>query len=328
MKSAKRIAIANVAWSELYEGDALVGEHAFLRKNGWGAERYNFLPTPTGEYAGYVRPVGPAESVPNPSVKDGWLLVYVSKRKGVPGLFIVGWFENVTFLPEYMDRPEYEDRNDFPLTPDDTKFHYGVVADRAVRVPEALRDVKIETTAMRRTSIMYLRGHGTPSSKKEALAESILGQIEELNALMEQVGFDDDTDGGRNVITTDSKRRKEVEDASMASATDYLERSGYVVEDVSRKKIGYDLLATRKSATRTKPRQLFVEVKGTQASQPRFLMSRRERGFMDGPVNKDRWRLLIVTSALKQPKPTEMNRREVNSRFHMSTFTWFGEAKS
>jgi hypothetical protein len=326
MKSYQRIAIANVAWSELYEGDALVGDHAFLQKNGWGAERYNFLPVPDGGYAGYVRPVGPTDAVPNPREKDGWLVIYVSKRKNRPGLYIVGWFENATFLPDYRDRPEYEIGDEFPLTPDNTKFHYVAVAKNAFRVPEELRDVKIETTAMRRTSIMYLRGHGTFSAKKEALAQSVVRQIDELRELIGNVGFQDNTDK-RNSITTDSNRRKEVEDASMDCATDYLKGLGYSVKDVSADKIGYDLLGTKKSATSKHPKQLFVEVKGTQADRPRFLMSRRERLFMDDPINETRWRLLIVTSALKKPKPLALNRSEVNSRFDLSTFTWFGEEK-
>lgn len=327
MRFPLRIAIANVAWSELYEGDALVGDHAFLKKNGWGAERYNFLPVPGGTYAGYVRPVGPLEAVPNPGDKDGWLLVYVSKRKSVPGLYIVGWFENATFLPEYQDRPEYEANDDFPLTPDNTKFHYDVTADRAIRVPEGLRDVKIETTVMRRTSIMYLRGHGKSTPPKEALARSVVRQIEALRGLIENVGFKDDVGDNKNLITTDSKKRKEVENASMACASDYLEGLGYKVKDVSARKKGYDILATRSASSRNFPQQLFVEVKGTQADRPRFLMSRRERLFMDDPVNDSRWRLLIVTSALKNPKPHELNRREVNARFDLSTFTWFGEEK-
>ncbi len=149
-----RIAIANVAWSELYEGDALIGDHDFLRRNGWGAQRYNFVRDDGGRYHVYVRPVGSSDATPNPTEKDGWLLVLVSKRKGKPGLYIVGWFEDATFLSTYEDRPEYWSDEGFPPTPDGSRFPYIVTADTGVRVPEDLRDVRLETTAMRRASIM------------------------------------------------------------------------------------------------------------------------------------------------------------------------------
>lgn len=327
MSIPARIAIANVAWSELYEGDALVGDHAFLKKNGWGAERYNFLQAPDGKYCGYVRPVGRHEAAPNPDDKGGWLLVYVSKRKGLPGLYIVGWFENAEFLPEYIDRPEYQIASEFPLTPDNSKFHFDITADRAIRVPAVLRDVKIDTTAMRRTSIMYLRGHGKKSDSKIALAKSVVRQINELRKLIETVGTDDFDGDLKKLTTTDTKRRKEVEEASMLEATAYFERRGYGIKDISGRKIGYDLLGTKKNRSRSGPSQLFIEVKGTQAQRPRFLMSRRERLFMDDPVNDARWRLAIVTSALKSPRTLELNRREVYEKFGLSTYTWYGEEK-
>lgn len=325
-----RIAIVNVGWSELYEGDALDGDHAFLRKNGWGAERYNFAQDPAGKFHIYVRPVGPHEAVPSPRKKDGWLLVLVSKRKGRPGLYIVGWFNDASFLNDYTDRPEYSKRTHFPLTPDGGKFPYVAVSKDGLRVPEDLRDARIDTTAMRRTSIMYLRGHGKTSEAKELLAKSVLAQIKKLSATVAAVGSEDerdDADDRENPISSDTKRRQETERRSMEVATAYFERRGYTVDDVSRNKKEFcDLIAVKDRAPR-KGERLCIEVKGTQAEQPRFLMSRRERKFMEDPINAATWRMLMVTSALNKPKLLELTVKETLKMFRLTTFTWFGEAK-
>ena len=331
MAKHNRIAIVNVGWSELYEGDALEGDHAFLRKNGWGAERYNFARDVAGKFHIYVRPVGPHEAVPSPREKEGWLLLLVSKRKGKPGLYIVGWFDDATFLSDYADRPEYSDRRHFPLTPDGGKFPYVVVSRDGVRVPEEMRDVRIETTAMRRTSIMYLRGHGKASNAKETLAKSILAQIEKLRSTMAIVGSDDGLDNSEsrsNPISIDTNRRTEVEKKSMEFAATYFEARGYTVEDVSRDKKEFcDLIVVKNRAPR-KGERLTVEVKGTQANRPRFLMSRRERRFMEDPINEATWRLFMVTSALLNPKPLELTAKETLKLFRLTTFTWFGEERN
>jgi hypothetical protein len=322
----QQIAIANVGWSELYEDDGIVGDHAFLRDNGWGAERYNFSQDRDGNYNIYVRPVGSLEAAPAPRDPDNWLIVLVSKKKNKPGLYIVGWFEDASFLPTYRDRPEYDYDPSFRLTPGEGKYHFNVKARSGFRVPELLRDVRLDSTAMRRTSIMYLRGHGKHSDSKEALAISVLAQIKKLREVVRLVGNGDpqEANGSQKLTTTDTARRREVELAAMTMATEHFEEAGFVVEDVSKENRGYDLFASDPEDPNI---QRFVEVKGTQADRPRFLLSRREQRFMDDPVNTAGWRLLVVTSALAKPQAHEYTCSEVRRSFELSPFTWFGEEK-
>ncbi len=48
---------------------------------------------------------------------------------------------------------------------------------------------------------------------------------------------------------------------------------------------------------------------------------------MEDPINEDRWRLLMVTSALDKPKVAELTVAQTLKQFALSTFTWFGEEK-
>ena len=108
----------------------------------------------------------------------------------------------------------------------------------------------------------------------------------------------------------------------MEIATAHFKKQGYSVKDVSKDKREFcDLVATNNKS------RLAIEVKGTQSDRPRFLMSRRERRFMEDPVNRDAWRLLIVTSVLQNPTVLELSVEETLKRFEFTTFTWFGEEK-
>lgn len=317
--------IANVGWSAFYCGDGVEGDHAFLRRQGWGAERFNFLPGPRNRFYGYVRPV--SGFVAKPPAPDGWLIVFVARKPGSTGLRIVGWYEGASFRPDYVPRPEYARPGDFRHTPDGDPFPFLIEAKKAVWVPEAERLEQIDTKKMRRASIYYLRGGPKQSAERDRLARSIVRQLGRLTEGLGRRPRQRDPLG--RAITLDANRRREVEDESMRVAKAHFESRGYQVSDVSKKRgLGYDLFAYRREGDRRRgPRELLIEVKGTQGPRRRFLMTHGERSVLEDPLNVDVWRLAMVTNALSSPKISELRVGEVLTDFHLSTFTWLATEK-
>ena len=320
MKVPARMLIANVGWSEFYQGDGVDGDHEFLRRQGWGAERFNFLPGPSGRFYGYVRPV--SGSVPKPPVADGWLIVFVAKKPGDTGLRIVGWYEGATFRPDYAPRPEYRRPGGFRHTPDGETFPYLIEAKHTMLVPESERLEKIDTKKMRRASIYYLRGGPNRSADRDSLARAIVRQLGRLMEKLRRRPRLRDPLG--RAITLDADRRREVEEKSMEAAERYFEGRGYDVSDVSRQRgVSYDLYASKRKGSRMRgPPELIIEVKGTQGPRPGFLMTHGERRVMEDPINADIWRLAMVTDALSSPKVMALRASQVPTNFELSTFTW------
>ena len=112
-------------------------------------ERFNFLPGPNGRYYGYVLPMGPHESPPNPTDRNGWLVIFVARRvKGGP-LLPVGWYEDATFEDSYRERPEYTHGAAFPLDRGKWQYTYVLAADagKVHRIPAESRVLYPEVPA-------------------------------------------------------------------------------------------------------------------------------------------------------------------------------------
>jgi len=101
------------------------------------------------------------------------------------------------------------------------------------------------------------------------------------------------SDSQHSPTTIDPLHREAVEKASMSFVKKQLRREGYQVTDVSDKNLGYDLRASRGADI------LYVEVKGTAGSKPRFIITKNEVSFMGKDPSS---RIGIVTTALTQPK--------------------------
>ena len=111
----------------------------------------------------------------------------------------------------------------------------------------------------------------------------------------------------------DPKTRKEVEHAAVEFVRTSLISQGYCVEDRQRENCGYDLLAVMSNQS------LKIEVKGTDAPEPRFFITRNERSCAaDDPY----WRLAIVTSARDNPRMTILTGLEVESQFTFDPLAW------
>jgi hypothetical protein len=166
------IAFAKIGWCETFSGDEVAGTHRYVTQKEEGHERFNFQPAPDGRYYGYLPPQGRGRAMP--TVRDGWLVVFVAAG-GLDGrIHPVGWYEDATFEEDYRTRPEYDDPDrDFPTDVDDVQYIYLVHAARAFMIPPEHRD-EFEVPGkprLQQTSIIYARAPGKSDAWRREYAD-------------------------------------------------------------------------------------------------------------------------------------------------------------
>ena len=120
-----------------------------------------------------------------------------------------------------------------------------------------------------------------------ARIEKIMRDQPEPAAALSGVG------GGQYAPPTENQK---VERAAMQAVTDFYERGGWTVDDVSMAKVGWDLTCSRRGQV------CRVEVKGVRSERPIVFLTANELRAAD---EIDDWYLAIVTRALVEPKVTE-----------------------
>lgn len=305
-----RIALVKTGWSDEYKGGPVLGRYAHIEQFDEAHERFNFRRTTDGRYYGYVPPIGKEQRPPQPKVKDGWLLIFVSARNGNGPLTVVGWYENATLHAEYSDRPEYTTESDFENDVHGAKFGYCISADTAHMIPVASRTQTVSGDHFKRSPVLYVRGNGKDDPWRKELANLAEELIRNPPA---------DTDKPPPRITfPDQEHRKRVELASIEAAKALLSKT-HRVTDRQKDNCGYDLLARdRKTGD-----ELHVEVKGTSSTTMHFYLTRGEYRYMQTP----QWRLLMVTEALTKPQLTLLTHREVKKTFDLEAFAWEATAR-
>ena len=303
----ERIAFVKTGWSEEYKGGPVVGRHAHISKFEEAHERFNFLKGPNQHFYAYLPPIGRNFRPPQPKETDDWLVIFVSARNGNGPLTVLGWYEHATFEREYQERLEYESGQDFETDVDGNNYIYCVSANVAQLIPEENRSVVISGDHFKRTPIIYARGNGQDDGWRQELAilaEEIVGNSELRITTNSRPTFN----------FPDLEHRNAVEKAAIEKAIEYLEGKKYKITDRQKDNCGYDLLAKRKRS----PNELHVEVKGTSVQEKRFFMSRNEKQYMPNP----KWRLLVVTNALDNPKVTVLTASEVERMFQFNALSW------
>lgn len=300
-----RIALVKTGWSDEYRGGPVLGRYAHIAQFDEAHERFNFRRTEDGRYYGYMPPIGTKQRPPQPTVKDGWLLIFISARNGNGPLTVVGWYENATLHPEYSDRPEYKTEPDFENDVHGARFGYCISAGTAHLIPVASRTQTVSGDHFKRASILYVRGNG----KNDVWRMELANMAEELVG-NPPVGTDKPPP---NIAFPDVEHRKKVELAAIDAARAFFSKT-HRVTDRQKDNCGYDLLArNRKNGD-----ELHVEVKGTSGSTMHFYLTRGEYRYMRSP----QWRLLMVTDALTKPQLTLLTHKEVEKKFDLEAFAW------
>jgi hypothetical protein len=111
----------------------------------------------------------------------------------------------------------------------------------------------------------------------------------------------------------DSKTRSEIEVAAVEFVVSHLKSQGFAVTDCQRENRGYDFVAI--GADRT----LYIEVKGTDSSTPRFFITRNER---KAALTEPGWRLYVVTAARATPQLFEYDWIGATTAFRMEALAW------
>lgn len=127
--------------------------------------------------------------------------------------------------------------------------------------------------------------------------------LRSLHGRWERGAIPRETDGDGPVVLTGRgagfgtpEQNRKVEAAAMREVTRELRAQGFDVEDVSARKLGWDLTAI----PRTTDQDLrLIEVKGVSGAQPRILLTRREHATA---ACDERWELAVVTDALGTPQ--------------------------
>lgn len=302
----ERIAFVKTGWSDEYQGGPVFGRYAHIEKFDEAHERFNFRKAADGNYYGYLPPIGKQQRPPQPKVGEGWLLIFISARNGNGPLTIVGWYENATLHPEYLDRPEYTTEPDFETDINGENFGYCISTDTAYLIPVASRTQTISGDHFKRSPIIYVRGNGKSDAWRKELANIaerlILNPPEDIDKSPPKISF------------PDPEHRKQVELASIKAAQKYLSKT-HRVTDRQRDNCGYDLLARHKKTGA----EMHVEVKGTSSKTKHFYLTRGEYRYM---LSNTKWRLLMVTDALLNPKLKLFTHKEVTKIFDLEAFAW------
>ena len=303
-----RILFAKVAWADLYEGDELVAGHGFVQEHNDGHERFNFKASPDGRYYGYLMPQ--ANGCPAPRDRTGWLVIFVARWQGTGEFVPVGWYQNARILKGYRDRPEYPQ---FELDRTGDRYSYVLEADShsdVHRIPPAERSAVTVPSAPRfvNAKFLYARGHGEWHPWRDeylSVAERIL------------TAFDVRSKAGVAPRPSFPVADMEVAGAAVTAVTEYFRRDPEVkaIADRQRDNCGYDLLVHRFDG-----RDWHIEVKGTKSDRPHFYMSRNEYHYRGDP----RWRLAIVTDALRAPRIDILSLSDVDSQFRFVPIMWEG----
>lgn len=110
-----------------------------------------------------------------------------------------------------------------------------------------------------------------------------------------------------------AETRKAIEKAAVDFVTAHFELLGYRIHDRQADNLGYDLLAVKG------PQALKLEVKGTDATFPRFFLSRNEYKCAQ---RDPEWCLAVVSSARQSPQLQLMGIAELERIFSMDPMAW------
>ena len=317
-----KVAVIKTGWSDDYKGSPVEADHQYVKDVKDGHEKFNFLPGPDGRFYAYTPPLGDKWAAPKPKDRDGWLVFAVAKRPKRPGLYLTGWYENATFAGEYLDKIEYSRDKGFPLDDQGTRFSYTLSSSAAVQIDPDETPHIFPGDYMKRSPVYYLRGNGDKQSWREDLAKKLLA-IRKAYRAPDSLVLRTKTGGGRGGICADPERRKQVEEAAIAMVKAHYKKPTYEIDDRQKDNCGFDLLVR---PARNPKAELHIEVKGTQNSEPHFLMSRREYAYM--LANPNRWRLAMVTKALSvTPELKVMDASEARQHFFWEEFAWHATSK-
>lgn len=319
--SFDKIAIVKVGWSSnQYQGGYVLSKTGYAKEhkkkdiNGLckikGHEAYNFK-----EYKGkcfaYIPPT--AGYAPNPKEKNGWLVIFISRKSSTSRFVPVGWFEDASFVEDYKKRPEYKKDEDFPKDAEEGYFTFCLkaTATNVYCIPKDIQQKLYLNDELANyaahPSIVYAKGNKTNKEKK-ICKEFERYAIKVVKTALPYANRKENRQDSNEIMPPPTDLKKQIENTAIKYATEHYEDYGYIVESVESENCGWDLTIKKRNGED----YLHLEVKGTDSSVFQFFLSRNEYDCMQ----KDSlWKLFIVKNALKKNKKHLKIKKEKVSKY-------------
>ena len=310
LSSVTRVLVCRTAWMDFYRGvsaDKPVGGGAYVNEEGFGHEIFNFKPGTDGRFRGYVRPPG-AGPVRDQRINidrlganrgdhhiDGVTVFWAATNPSLGGTRIAGWYDAARVYRNWRPSPKAERaaRN----LPNDTDAGFMVESasvrllasdDRALILPRAVPG----TTGMGQANVWY-----PPADWAKRLLE-YKAKIEGTKPAPKP--------SPRPPRMQDTEARLRIEREAMAAAIQWCVERELPYEDVSLKKLGWDLQAGEGKAI------LRIEVKGSSLPIGKALLELTPNEFAKMTEHRESYRLAVVSVS--------------GSNTDLVMFAWSGEA--
>ncbi|VVE51334.1 hypothetical protein PIN31009_04674 [Pandoraea iniqua] len=323
----KKVLWVKFGWSAYYRGGPVDGNFGWLKENGEknggrGHEAFNFKPSQDGTYYCYVPPQGKG-AAPSSDDPHGWTVICLAKHPDRTGIYVVGWYENATLYGKWFAPPA-----DFIPQRGDTDragydWSYCISSRTAYFIPPESRRLPFSDPAVRTGKYSYLEGPDIETNESRQRVLALLeGRIDALRPFVVRNPDEnslpdpelDPVDPLKGFGTPE--HRKAVEKAAEDAVIAHYQSDGFACERVTHLPCGYDFVFSKKG------KKLHVEVKGTASSNPQFFLTRNE--YREGMLSNPRWRLAMVTNALRAPEIAVYARNELNDTFDLDPYVYRG----
>lgn len=289
-----------IGWMDRYRGltddEKIVGGGAFVQRQGYGFEIFNFHPF-DGHVYGFGQPPGQSGDEPNPfhierlgaSKHDesvsGVLVVWVAARPAQGATVIVGRYRNATVYRHFQLPPAGSGRM---YRSETIGFNVTAAAEDAVLLSpdERLYEIPLGRNGMGQSNVWYADNPEVHHGVRSEVIEYIVNR-QALRRI-------DKTADGNDARQLDPLLRSRIERAAIEEVTQHFQRIGYTVRSVERDNVGWDLEASHGNIT------LRVEVKGLSGSDITVELTPNEYARMQ--EHRESYRLCVVTNALNAPR--------------------------
>jgi hypothetical protein len=286
----QKVLVCRTAWMDFYQGlkagrDKPQGGGAFVEENGFGHEVFNFLKDDDGCYRGYVRPptAGHVEvqtlnidrlgAKPGSNAVHGITVFWVATDPRRGGTRVVGWYEDATVLRRWSPSPRKR------TLPDGKDAGFMIQAKSAHLVASDDRDLVIPRASATTEGIGQANLWYPPEHWVERL----------LTYKRTGTNGEKPRPGRKPPRMQDTERRLEIERIAVRTVISWCEDRGLGYEDVSLKRLGWDIQAGEGSGL------LRIEVKGTSAPITEAVAELTPNEFAKMFEHRDSFRVAVVS---------------------------------
>ncbi len=287
-----RVLFARVGYMKFYQGPQKGDERPIgggkYNNNELGHEAYNFKDV-DGQLYGYFQPHMKSPYKINlkridPSSIDNFvddvLVIFFSKNTIGKGQVIVGWYHNATVHETILSPDNQEERDNFgynlvsakkdsvllPISKRKYAIGHGIEGIKEGNPGQAnafyIYDSKLNKKECNQINswiydvIEYIKGY--EGEKIDSFEDEVLEEIDNSTFISSGQGFQS------NILI-----KKAIENHAMDMCKEHFTKNGYKLIDTSLNK-PYDFLAKKGS------KELFIEVKGTQATGEKIILTKNE----------------------------------------------------